>query len=103
MRKKGLHLDSLVQKLFGWDLNPQIDALTERRFTIKLPKITPAPPFGIDSTGRKHGSLEESNLLASIQSFSAIGLEDRYWNRDRIISTLLHFSIARGYPLWGQL
>jgi len=41
--------------------------------------------------------------LASIQSFSAIGLEDRYWNRDRIISTLLHFSIARGYPLWGQL
>jgi hypothetical protein len=41
MRKKGLHLDSLVQKLFGWDLNPQIDALTERRFTIKLPKITP--------------------------------------------------------------
>jgi hypothetical protein len=45
MRKKGLHLDSLVQKLFGWDLNPQIDALTERRFTIKLPKITPAPPL----------------------------------------------------------
>lgn len=78
--KKGLHLDSLVQKLFGWDLNPQIDALTERRFTIKLPKIT--PPLGIDSTGRKYGSLEESNLLASIQSFFAVGLEDRYWNRD---------------------